>query len=79
KINITIEKLNAKLIKTGETTKKKILENLTDFVPLQNYKFYCIDETPSAAKIQELINEAETTYKFTVFQFDDIAFNMHYI
>ncbi|CAF1498624.1 unnamed protein product [Rotaria sordida] len=46
KINITIEKLNAKLIKTGETTKKKILENLTDFVPLQNYKFYCIDETP---------------------------------
>ncbi|CAF1503638.1 unnamed protein product, partial [Rotaria sordida] len=79
KINVKIEKLNAKLIKKDETRKKKILENLTDFKPLGNYKFCQIDETTSAAKIQELINEAKKTYKFTVFQFDDIAFNMHYV
>ncbi|CAF4012733.1 unnamed protein product, partial [Rotaria sp. Silwood2] len=57
----------------------KRIKTLSNFIPYKSYKTFSFDATTSFSTIEELVMEAERTYKFTVFLYDDIYFDTHYL
>ncbi|CAM4838210.1 unnamed protein product [Rotaria magnacalcarata] len=66
-------------IKNTEVTKNKTIETLSNFMPFKPYQSFYINQATSPITLDELIIEAERTYKFTIYPYDDMLLDMHYL
>ncbi|CAF2028125.1 unnamed protein product [Rotaria magnacalcarata] len=77
KIKSLTQKLNKEFFKNNEIKQNKI--TLSDFMPFKPYQSFYINQATSPITLDELIIEAKRTYKFTIYPYDDMLLDMHYL
>ncbi|CAM4840252.1 unnamed protein product, partial [Rotaria magnacalcarata] len=77
KIESLTQKLNKEFFKNNEIKQNKI--TLSDFMPFKPYRSFYINQATSPSTLDELIIEAKRTYNFTVYPYDDMLLDMHYL
>ena len=72
------KKINEIIAKLSRKSMKKI-KMVSEFISMKSYRTFRINETTTPIEIEELILEAKRTYTITIFPFDDMNDEIHYL